>query len=1120
MANNNTDITFLPNTRSVISIDTLEYLGKNKVGLVSGTQVEVWNTLTQTLEKKIDNKIQVVRFDDDSYVVVDKDGSAHRLSLEDHRAICYWRLGGPSNTNRVSRYAGQLVHLFPNSRVTSRVNEDCKADLANTWPPSFEPKLPSQYDILTCSDMTGCILGRRRPGEKSLLHYDVVNKRSSFINITGPEKGIMNIRFHKNGSRWVAVGHEGFLVVSDPKLGHKRLSFTDHTETFDDAAFNYEGDKVFVITRSGRLLEVDWQQEKVVSDETVINGSGVSQLVAFYSDDNQRATQFVISRGSKLVVKREGQDYPQMLGGMVGINNRLAFSDDDVWLAVAQTGIFEDASVAIWDVEQLGLYASVTLKGARSVNAVVFFNEVNRLAVATDWGVFLIDILTKSIVDSVQLQHAAAVRKTKNGILIATAYVEDHFKRFSQPPDANGALYSYENKSLNKLFVTGWAESVTFGPGSQLAVGLWTPPVYGVNHSKGYSELALFDIDDKRETSRINQNFTAIEGVVYSNDGRQLIFSGEEKSRVLYVYDTKVKKVSLVESSRIFSSFGVDFSEDDKYLLSNGREGTLIWGFQPIDGVNGYYDYAIGQQWKVAGNYNSGVVYDAAFSNKKGHNYLAIAGSNSTVLKNRWNGKDVTLLSTVDGRWLVYNDSGYFDGSRDAENLASLVINSRSYSLKELGSLFNRPDLMLTEMRMGKSELIDYFAAQAEKRNQYFSVTGDSLIGHINNAPKISFGRSNTASKQLTVPFSINSSDQDTAVKYQVRVNGVDVFDAPKPINSTAFSTTEVITLSQGKNSIEVFAWSGNGVLGVSPKLEVEAESNDAPTLYYVGIGTNNYVDDYFKDLNYAERDVSQLGGLLKQSIENSAVSDGALYSDIKRLEILDDGRSKSEMLAEIRDHLSSANEDDVLVFFLAGHGSHSEGLYHYHLKSTVKSQLKNTSLLLDDISSLLAGSKLRNRVMLLDTCSSGESVSDHSDNLDVAILDITDDIQLDSRTSARGGVKRVRKEYEPAKLHNGDRLISYGATDFSGAIVFSSSLSGQRSLESSLYQHGFFTYAVLDALKGKADENNDGRINTKELFSYTSAEVGRMSKGWQNPTVDRDNIYLDISLPVLEGEQ
>ncbi len=62
------------------------------------------------------------------------------------------------------------------------------------------------------------------------------------------------------------------------------------------------------------------------------------------------------------------------------------------------------------------------------------------------------------------------------------------------------------------------------------------------------------------------------------------------------------------------------------------------------------------------------------------------------------------------------------------------------------------------------------------------------------------------------------------------------------------------------------------------------------------------------------------------------------------------------------------------------------------------------------------------------------------------------------------------------------------------GRAVLASSSSNQMALEG--YKgHGFFTYALLQGLRGEADRNGDRQIGIGELANFVSDEVPRLTK-------------------------
>lgn len=60
------------------------------------------------------------------------------------------------------------------------------------------------------------------------------------------------------------------------------------------------------------------------------------------------------------------------------------------------------------------------------------------------------------------------------------------------------------------------------------------------------------------------------------------------------------------------------------------------------------------------------------------------------------------------------------------------------------------------------------------------------------------------------------------------------------------------------------------------------------------------------------------------------------------------------------------------------------------------------------------------------------------------------------------------------------------------GVVAIFGCAAGGRAFESPTLRHGVFFYHVIEALKGKADGNRDGRVTLNELDDYVLAEVAR----------------------------
>ena len=216
------------------------------------------------------------------------------------------------------------------------------------------------------------------------------------------------------------------------------------------------------------------------------------------------------------------------------------------------------------------------------------------------------------------------------------------------------------------------------------------------------------------------------------------------------------------------------------------------------------------------------------------------------------------------------------------------------------------------------------------------------------------------------------------------------------------------------------------------------------------------------------------------------------------------------------KDFLKNAKADDTFVLFIAGHGVHDrdkEATYYYLTHDADKNNLAGTCANFELVEDLLQGIAPRNKLFLMDTCESGE---------------IDDEVQNKYFASAgsRGLAARTTRAItivgkDPAKpekrayLFQKDRYIYNDLARRSGAIVFSSCRGGEFSYESDKIGNGYFTKAIIGALKGEAAK--DGVVSVEALRTYVEGRVAKDTQDLQHPTVDRDNLYQKFVFPAVK---
>lgn len=174
----------------------------------------------------------------------------------------------------------------------------------------------------------------------------------------------------------------------------------------------------------------------------------------------------------------------------------------------------------------------------------------------------------------------------------------------------------------------------------------------------------------------------------------------------------------------------------------------------------------------------------------------------------------------------------------------------------------------------------------------------------------------------------------------------------------------------------------------------------------------------------------------------------------------------------------AATSPDDTVFIFFAGHGGPEEDssaqdadkIRKYLLAyDTETDNLGGSTIPMDEVARIISSLNADRVVFFLDACYSG----------------------------AAGGRSMVAKGMRGAQLSE-DFLtrMSQGR----GRIIFTSSSPSEVSKEDDSLKHGFFTYNLLEGLKGKADINGDRAIDLDEISLYLNRTVPTQTEGAQHP--------------------
>jgi hypothetical protein len=265
------------------------------------------------------------------------------------------------------------------------------------------------------------------------------------------------------------------------------------------------------------------------------------------------------------------------------------------------------------------------------------------------------------------------------------------------------------------------------------------------------------------------------------------------------------------------------------------------------------------------------------------------------------------------------------------------------------------------------------------------------------------------------------------------------------------------------------------------------ANGADIEKAYALIIGISEYKDPGIRRLNYTHADAEELFELLKDP--NWL---GLKEENIKVL--LDEAATRFNIRNAFTNWLyNKADEDSIVFIFFAGHG-HAEqdrtgiekdNIVKYLLPyDTVVEDIYNSAISNREFHELLQTIRSKKLVIFMDSCYSG-GVSVGADR-DIAPM-ITDD------------------PYK--KLGEGE-----------GRIVIAASLANQRSYEHQKIKHGVFTYNLLKALKGGADQDSDGYVKVLDAFKYLDEKVPKTAMellGFAQKPIMRGTVTNDIVISI-----
>jgi WD40 repeat protein len=469
-------------------------------------------------------------------------------------------------------------------------------------------------------------------------------------------------------------------------------------------------------------------------------------------------------------------------------------------------------------------------------------------------------------------------------------------------------------------------------------------------------------------------------------------------------------------------------------------------------------------------------------------------------------GKPVaTFVSAGEGEFVLATPEGHYRATRGALAAVAFDVGGRAFAFEQFDLLFNQPAEVLARIGLAAPAQIEAFRRARERRLSRLSVKASEL-GLSAEAPSVRLDGAAlppaTEAVSLTLP--ITAADRRSPLSsLHVSVNGVPLHGAAgldlRPRAARKISLPVEVPLSQGNNEIEVVAVNARGISSLRETWRV-TRTGPPPqrTRWVVAVGVSNYAQKEYS-LTYAAKDAQDLAAQL-------SAHKPAAISEVKT-RLLVDAAVTREGLAAAHDFLMGARVDDQVVVFFAGHGLLDEQLDYWFATADVDfAHPAARGLPYDALEALLDGVPARQKLLLIDTCHSGEVDKDELALGPALASNVV-------TTSALRGIKAVT-HLPSGGVASLQRELFSELSGGSGALVISSSGGAEYALESSDWKNGVFTFALLEGLRTRAaDRDKDGTIRASELRDHVIERVRALSGGRQTPTARRERAGRDFDL-------
>jgi WD40 repeat protein len=476
----------------------------------------------------------------------------------------------------------------------------------------------------------------------------------------------------------------------------------------------------------------------------------------------------------------------------------------------------------------------------------------------------------------------------------------------------------------------------------------------------------------------------------------------------------------------------------------------------------------------------------------------------------------VELIALGASDYVAVTPDQYYRASKRRITGVAFRVNERLYPFEQFDLRFNRPDIVLERLGSTSPETVQAHRAAYQRRLKKMGLSEQMLSSEF-HLPEVALVGPNVpvTTETTTLRLRVRATDARYPLdRLNVFVNDVPVLGtaglAIAGPNAQSHEQDIDVPLVAGRNKVQVSVLNRQGAESLRQTAYTTSTAKPGtPDVYVLAIGVSRYRDQAY-NLRFAAKDAADLIEAYR-GIASRGETRGAVH-------VLDLTNEKATRPAirEAKEWLQQARVNDLVVVFAAGHGmTDAQQNYYFGTHDIDPKRPEINGLPYEDFEGLLDGIRAMRKVLLIDTCFSGEIEQDEPIVVAQAAASGAGTVSMRAFKAARGVSVVADDTSAPALATDVLRFQQELFADLrrgTGAVVISSASGNEYALEGEQWSNGVFTYALLNGLKNAhADANQDRTVTVSELQAYVIDEVRKLTAGGQNPTVRRENLEYDF---------